>query len=228
MVEAKQLLPGFNHNVRHQGKLYHVQTEDSGTGNPQVTSHVFLGGNVLAARKTSYAELLGSEDLAARVRKVMEDQHKALLREVVRGAFDAVEQERTATARAYEPGELAPGPAAEPVQEPEPQPEPEPEPEPQPAFAEAVALASNGAAAAKEGPWGPPVLPRVQKPALAAPPACPVPPARAARPSQPLGRVAVASHADASRPSAADAADRRLDELILSYLAEDLGTKRER
>jgi hypothetical protein len=183
MAEGKQLLPGFNHNVRHAGKLFHVQTEDSGAGNPHVTTHLFLGGNVLASKRTSYEDDLGRSDLAQHVRKLMEAQHKDMLRQVVRGAFD-----EPATARAYAPGELAedaqPAAAAPPAPEPPP-----PAPPARPPRAPAV-----------DG-WGPPVLPRANR-----------------APPRPL---AVAAPPPAKQ-------DRRLDDLILSYLAEDLGSKRER
>ena len=29
-VEAKKMVVGFNHNIKHKGKAYHIQTEDSG------------------------------------------------------------------------------------------------------------------------------------------------------------------------------------------------------
>jgi hypothetical protein len=245
MAEARQLLPGFNHNVRHHGKLYHVQTEASGSATALVATHLFLGGNVVASRKTSYADLLGAEDLAPKVKKRMEAQHKDMLRELVRGAFDELERERSAQARAFAPGELvvdpappapAPAPAEPSVAEPQaaapvaPPPaataagphddvvevddvdllEVEPFPLPAdapPAVAPAappVAARARPGRAARPPPvdgWGPPVLPRVQQ-----------------RPA-PAGPAAAA---------AAPPADRRLDELVLSYLAEDVGLKRER
>jgi hypothetical protein len=32
-VEAKKMVVGFNHNIKHKGKMYHIQTEDSGLEN---------------------------------------------------------------------------------------------------------------------------------------------------------------------------------------------------
>ncbi|MGZ3447656.1 MAG: hypothetical protein ACXU88_18380, partial [Myxococcaceae bacterium] len=49
---------GFNHNITHAGRVFHVQTEDSGVNNPNIITHLFVGGNILASKKTSYAELL--------------------------------------------------------------------------------------------------------------------------------------------------------------------------
>ncbi|HET9034872.1 MAG TPA: hypothetical protein VFN45_01660 [Myxococcaceae bacterium] len=95
---------GFNHNISHAGRVFHVQTEDSGVNNPNITTHVFVGGNILASKKTSYAELLKAENLQELVRQLMEDQHKQMLRNVVSGVYDNLDS----AARAYQPGQLAP------------------------------------------------------------------------------------------------------------------------
>ena len=97
---------GFNHNITHAGRVFHVQTEDSGVSNPNIITHLFVGGNILASKKTSYAELLKAENLQELVRQLMEDQHKQMLRNVVKGVYDTVDQ----AARAYQPGQLAPAP----------------------------------------------------------------------------------------------------------------------
>ena len=95
---------GFNHNISHAGRVFHVQTEDSGVNNPNIITHLFVGGNILASKKTSYAELLKAENLQELVRQLMEDQHKQMLRNVVSGVYDKLDS----AARAYQPGQLAP------------------------------------------------------------------------------------------------------------------------
>jgi len=92
---SNKMAVGFNHNVKHQGKVYHVQTEDSGVDNPHVITHLFVGGNILASKRASYAELLALPDLAGHVRALMEAQHKEMLRALVNGAFDAQTQDDT-------------------------------------------------------------------------------------------------------------------------------------
>jgi hypothetical protein len=82
------MLVGYNHDVRHGGRVYHLQTEDSGEPAARVTSHLFLAGAVVATKTTSYEELRGAPELAAKVRKIMEEQHKELLRRLVAGEFD--------------------------------------------------------------------------------------------------------------------------------------------
>src|SRR5919206_4080759 len=101
MPGPKQMVAGFNHNVKHAGKLYHVQTEDSGLQNPRITTHLFVGGNIIASKTRSYAELVGAADVNARVRTMMEEQHKDMLRQLVAGAHDDA-----GAARSYQPGQL--------------------------------------------------------------------------------------------------------------------------
>jgi hypothetical protein len=84
-----KMVGGFNHNVQHGGRVFHVQTEDSGVENPHVITHLFVGGNILASKRSSYASHLGSPDLERHVRELMEAQHKEMLRAVVNGSFDA-------------------------------------------------------------------------------------------------------------------------------------------
>ena len=94
---------GFNHNIKHKGKVYHVQTEDSGVNNPHIITHLFVGGNILASKKTSYADILNAENLPEVVRELMEEQHKEMLRNLINGVYDNI----PSATEAYQPGQLA-------------------------------------------------------------------------------------------------------------------------
>ncbi len=83
------MLPGFNHDVRHGGRVFHLQTEDSGVQEARLTTHLFLAGAVVASTRSSYADLRGAPDLVPLLRKRMEEQHKSLLRRLVSGEFDS-------------------------------------------------------------------------------------------------------------------------------------------
>ena len=83
------MLPGFNHNIKYQDRVYHIQTEDSGVRLAHVTSLLFIGGNVIASIKTEYGELRAETDLKVRVLQLMQTQHKAMLRALVSGRYDA-------------------------------------------------------------------------------------------------------------------------------------------
>ncbi|WP_242346657.1 hypothetical protein [Anaeromyxobacter terrae] len=104
--DAKKMVVGFNHNIKHKGKPYHIQTEDSGLENPHIITHLFVGGNILASKKTSYADIVGAENLAQVVRELMEEQHKEMLRNLVNGVYDDLDAVYSAQAQSYQPGQL--------------------------------------------------------------------------------------------------------------------------
>jgi hypothetical protein len=104
--EAKKMVVGFNHNIKHKGKMYHIQTEDSGLENPHIITHLFVGGNILASKKTSYADIVGAENLAQVVRELMEEQHKEMLRNLINGVYDDLDSAYAQQAAAYQPGQI--------------------------------------------------------------------------------------------------------------------------
>ena len=99
----EKAVTGFNHNIKHKGKVYHVQTEDSGVNNPHIITHLFVGGNILASKKTSYKDILNVENLATVVRELMEEQHKEMLRNLINGVYDDIDAVGT---KHYQPGQL--------------------------------------------------------------------------------------------------------------------------
>jgi hypothetical protein len=80
---------GYNNNVRHRGRVFHIQTEDSGVSHPHVITHLFMdGGRILKSVKKSYAEHVGSETLKETVKSLMKEQHKAMFIALRDGQFD--------------------------------------------------------------------------------------------------------------------------------------------
>jgi hypothetical protein len=110
-MAAQSPLVGYNTNVRHKGKLYHIQTEDSGVSRPHVITHLFAdGGRIIASRKTGYAEHLGAKELAGIVKKLMQEQHKAMFIELRDCVYDSEPPPASG------PIETQPQPQAEPAQ----------------------------------------------------------------------------------------------------------------
>lgn len=105
MAAPKNFATGFNHNVQHKGQMYHVQTEDSGPENATLSTHLFVGGTILATLRSSYAEIVQAPDLMERVRGLMEAQHKQMLRNLVNGQYDGLGR----AVPSYQPGEIATG-----------------------------------------------------------------------------------------------------------------------
>jgi hypothetical protein len=82
-------LLGYNNNIRHKSRVFHVQTEDSGIRHPHIITHLFMdGGRILKSVKTSYADRLGAEGMADVVRQMMKEQHKAMLTDLRDGQYD--------------------------------------------------------------------------------------------------------------------------------------------
>src|SRR5580698_4075374 len=82
-------LLGYNNNVRHKGKVFHIQTEDSGVKYGHIITHLFMdGGRILKSVKTSYSEYLGNERMAEIVKEMMKSQHKSMFIALRDGKFD--------------------------------------------------------------------------------------------------------------------------------------------
>lgn len=120
---------GYNHNIPHRGRLYHVQTEDSGVSKAHIFTHVFYDGTIISSRKTEYKDKLDETELDPIVIGLMQSSHKAMIRALRGGEFDEkivgligehpVADNRPAT-------ELAEAPPARRQERPERRPPPEP------------------------------------------------------------------------------------------------------
>jgi hypothetical protein len=88
------MITGCNTNVRHGGRTFHVQTEDSGRAHPHIISHVYHGGTIIASEKSEYGDLVDSESLDDEVRARIEAQHGAMLKRLGGGEFDGAIAER--------------------------------------------------------------------------------------------------------------------------------------
>lgn len=94
------MVPGFNHNIPHKGKTYHIQTEDSGISSPHIITLLYIGGTILAREKTSYADIIKVDNLEEVVRDLMQEQHKKMLRKLLTGGFTTGTEEAPAKSAA--------------------------------------------------------------------------------------------------------------------------------
>ena len=56
------MILGINTDTKHKGKTFHIQTEDSGIQNPILVTHIFIGGTIIASKRSSYEDALGRAD----------------------------------------------------------------------------------------------------------------------------------------------------------------------
>lgn len=82
------MITGYNTDVKHNNRVFHIQTEDKGETSPHIESLVYVGGQILATRKTSYADVVksGRDDKA--IQELMEQQHRTMIAAIQRGRFD--------------------------------------------------------------------------------------------------------------------------------------------
>jgi hypothetical protein len=82
------VITGYNTDVKHRNRVFHVQTEDKGESNPCVESLVYVGGEILATRRVSYAETMAKGRDDGAIQELMEQQHRAMIAAIQRGKFD--------------------------------------------------------------------------------------------------------------------------------------------
>jgi len=82
------MLTGHNTEIQHDEVAFHVQTEDKGRDNPLIVSLIYVGGRVLAAKRTSYADLLASGLAQKDIAELMDRQHRTMIAAIRRGRFD--------------------------------------------------------------------------------------------------------------------------------------------
>ncbi len=82
------MITGFNTDIKHNDKVYHIQTEDKGLQNPYIESLVYVGGEILASKKTSYAEQAKNGVDEKWIGSLMEQQHRTMIAAIKRGRFD--------------------------------------------------------------------------------------------------------------------------------------------
>ena len=218
-------LLGYNTNVRHLGKLYHIQTEDSGASHGHIFTHLFAdGGRIIASKKTTYSQYIGTAEFAAVVKQLMRESHKAMFIALRDGLFD---EDEAAGARTMMEMEItldgqAPAPKAAPAP-----PAPVPSGEIDVDALERAAEAKLAEAAEKQTPSQVPAPQRPPqtesgryaptRPAVASAgshrPALPSAQRRSTRPPDPASESIFGSDL---------LSEKSLDEVILSYLAEDV------
>jgi len=81
------MFTGFNNNVLYNNDMYHVQTENGGLNNTVITTLIYLKGAIVASKKISYQDIIHEKDAEESVKKLMENQHKNMIKALLRGKF---------------------------------------------------------------------------------------------------------------------------------------------
>jgi hypothetical protein len=82
------VITGFNTDIKHNDKVYHIQTEDKGASYPYIESLVYVGGEILASKKTQYGDQTGITEQT--IAELMEKQHRTMIAAIKKGRFDSL------------------------------------------------------------------------------------------------------------------------------------------
>lgn len=82
------MVMGFNTDIKHNGVVYHIQTEPRKDAGLETT--VYTRGAVIHKFKTSYQEMLSSPDFNdEKLKRVLEDQHRQVIARIRAGEITA-------------------------------------------------------------------------------------------------------------------------------------------
>lgn len=86
------MITGFNTDVEHDGVVYHVQTEDKGLDSPMILSLVYVGGAILASKRSPYEDLIAAgfsdEALSERLKR----QHRLICAAILSGRLNELKK----------------------------------------------------------------------------------------------------------------------------------------
>ena len=96
------MITGFNTDVEHEGVVYHVQTEDKGLKSPLLLSLVYVGGTILASKRSPYDDLIASGFDEKALAERLQRQHKLICAAIRAGRIEDLKRqtERESATRA--------------------------------------------------------------------------------------------------------------------------------
>src|SRR5688572_22058334 len=85
MLVSTRMITGFNTDVPHDGHVYHVQTEDGGSGNPFLESLIYVGGTIVAKKLTPYTEQMDEGADPETIASLLRRQHQIIIAAIKAG-----------------------------------------------------------------------------------------------------------------------------------------------
>jgi len=86
------VITGFNTDIPFGGVTYHVQTEDKGLDTPLILSLVYVGGAIIAAKRTPYEDLLAAGFDEKELTERLQRQHKLICAAVKAGRIEELKR----------------------------------------------------------------------------------------------------------------------------------------
>lgn len=107
------MITGFNTDIEFDGVVYHVQTEDKGLDTPLILSLVYVGGAILASKRSTYYDLISAGFDPLILAERLQRQHKLLCAAIKAGRIEDLK--RLSQRDPGVPVETLPAPAAPPA-----------------------------------------------------------------------------------------------------------------
>jgi hypothetical protein len=86
------VITGFNTDIPFEGTTYHVQTEDKGLDTPLILSLVYVGGAIIASKRTPYEDLLSKGFDEKVLTERLQRQHKLICAAIKAGRVEELKR----------------------------------------------------------------------------------------------------------------------------------------
>lgn len=89
------MIGGYNENVEHSGKIYHIQTENLGIDKGIIRTAIYDQGVIVATRQTNYQKLRDKKtpkEIIDIIDVIIKKQHRLVVEELLGGKFDKKEK----------------------------------------------------------------------------------------------------------------------------------------
>src|ERR1051326_466022 len=91
-LQEHRVITGYNTDVEYGGVVYHVQTEDKGMQTPIILSLVYVGGAILASKRSPYKDLIASGFDKQILTERLQRQHKLICAAVHAGRIEELKR----------------------------------------------------------------------------------------------------------------------------------------
>ncbi|HDJ23470.1 MAG: hypothetical protein B5M54_10790 [Candidatus Aminicenantes bacterium 4484_214] len=81
-------MSGFNTEIIHGNKKYHIQTQDKGPPYNYIETIIYCSGRVLTTRRFAYSSYLPQGSRETVVPPLVKKQHERICQQVKEGRFD--------------------------------------------------------------------------------------------------------------------------------------------
>jgi hypothetical protein len=102
------VITGFNTDIPYAGVTYHVQTEDKGLDTPLILSLVYVGGAIIASKRTPYADLISKGFDEQVLTERLQRQHKLICAAIKSGRVEDLKRMSVANGGSAQPEAAAP------------------------------------------------------------------------------------------------------------------------